>query len=551
MTHTSYSRPARGRRRAAIIGLLAALAVLLAQSPAAAHAALLRSSPGAGTTVPEAPSEVVLTFSEPISPVNDKIRIIGPDGERADRGTPSADGPTLRIQLRDNAPRGTYLVSYRVISADSHPVPGGFTFSVGAPSATAPTLPEEKIDDTVTNLLALAKYTGYLGLVLLVGAALVLTLLWPSRLGQRGPRRLLWTGFGLVALGTIAGVYLQAPYTTGVSVLGATGGDLADVLESRYGVAGLVRLACLVVSAILLRPLLAGRGGKVDRALLLIVAVIGAVTWPLAGHPAASPVPAVSVVVDSLHLAAAAVWVGGLVMLAAFLLPKAKEQELSAILPIWSRWAALAVSTLLIAGVISALIEVGTPTALIDTSYGRLVLVKVGLVGLMLGAAAVARRLIQNVRSWRGGLRRSVMVEVAIGVVVLGVTSFLTQTTPARTAEAIAAQQAAQPQLFSSTVTTSLYSLQVEIDPAKRGQNTVHLYAYTLDNKPLPVVEWTASAALPSAGVEPVAFTLLKITDNHSTGIVSLPTAGDWQLRFTLRLSDIDQASVTVTVPVS
>jgi copper transport protein len=239
-------------------------------------------------------------------------------------------------------------------------------------------------------------------------------------------------------------------------------------------------------------------------------------------------------------------------MLAVFLLRQATERELSAILPVWSRWAALSVSTLLIAGVISALIEVGTPTALVETTYGRLVLAKVGLVGLMLLAAMAARRLTsRGAEAWQGGLRRAVIAEVAVGVLVLGVTSFLTQTTPARTAEVIAAQQGAQPQLFSSTVTTSLYSLQVEIDPAKRGQNTVHLYAYTLDNKPLPVVEWTASAALPSAGVEPVTFALLKITDNHSTGIVSLPTAGDWQLKFTLRLSEIDQASVVVTVPIS
>jgi copper transport protein len=143
-----------------------------------------------------------------------------------------------------------------------------------------------------------------------------------------------------------------------------------------------------------------------------------------------------------------------------------------------------------------------------------------------------------------------VLAEVAIGAVVLAVTAFLTQTTPARTAEATA-QQAGQPQLFSNTVTTSLYSLQVEIEPAERGENNVHLYAYTLDNKPLPVVEWSATAALPSAGVEPVTVALLKITDNHATGVVSLPTGGDWQLRFTLRLSEIDQASVTVTVPIS
>ena len=110
-----------------------------------------------------------------------------------------------------------------------------------------------------------------------------------------------------------------------------------------------------------------------------MLGVVALGTWPLAGHPAASPVPAVSVVVDAVHLASMAVWLGGLVMLVGFLLRQADERELGAILPIWSRWAALAVAALVLAGVVQALIEVGTLSALVSTTYGRLILVKVGL----------------------------------------------------------------------------------------------------------------------------------------------------------------------------
>ncbi|GAA1638125.1 copper resistance CopC/CopD family protein [Catellatospora bangladeshensis] len=539
----------RWRALAAVVGFLAL--TLLPASPAYAHAALLRTSPPAGSVVPEAPKEVTLTFSEPIAPVHDKIRIVGPDGERADRGTPTVDGNVLKIELRDDAPRGTYLVSYRVISADSHPIPGGFTFSVGAPSAAPAALPEEKVDTTIRNLIAAVKVIGYAGLVLLVGPVLVLALLWPARLSQRGPRRLMWTGFGLVALATLAGLYLQAPYTTGTSLFGATAGDLGDVLGSQYGIALLVRLALLGVAAFLVRPLLAGRDGIVDRVLLLLVAAGAALTWPLAGHPAASPVPAVSVVVDALHLAGAAVWLGGLVMLVAYLLRLADSRELGAILPIWSRWAALAVSTVLLAGVVSALIQIGTPAALVETTYGQLLIVKTVLVGLVLVAAYFARRFtLRGAADNPRPLRRVVTVEVAIAAVVLAVTGALTQTTPARTAQETA-QLPAQPVIYSTTLTSSQWTLQVEVDPAKLGDNAVHLYAYKPDGSPQPVVEWKATASLPSAGVEKVAFPMLKLTDNHASGQVSLPTPGDWQLTFTLRTSEIDQASVTATVPIS
>ena len=78
----------------------------------------------------------------------------------------------------------------------------------------------------------------------------------------------------------------------------------------------------------------------------------------------------------------------------------------------------------------------------------------------------------------------------------------------------------------------------------------MHLYAYTKDNRPQPVVEWRATAALPSAGIEPIEIPLLPLTDNHASGEITLPTAGQWELRFTVRISDIDQATVTATVPV-
>ncbi|WP_117209934.1 copper resistance CopC/CopD family protein [Allorhizocola rhizosphaerae] len=519
--------------------LLIGAMVLLPAAPAQAHAALVKTNPVQGTTIQVAPKQVELTFSEAITPVNDKIRIIGPDGKRADSGTPQVEGAILRIGLKDNPPRGTYLVSFRVISADSHPVPGGFTFSIGEPSATPTQEASEEDDTTITWLIGIAKYVGYAGLVLLVGAVLVLTLLWPARLDRAGPKRLLWLGFGLVTLSTVGSLALQGPYT---------GLGFEEVMASPFGIALLVRLGVLAVAAILLRPLINGTGGIVDRVLVLGLAVIGAVTWPLAGHPAGSPVPPVSIVVDALHLAGVAAWLGGLAMLALFLLRKATETELHAILPVWSRWAGLAVSTVLLAGVISALIEVGTVTALYKTTYGRYLLVKLALVALVMGAAMLARRAVSQHRTTIGPL---VKTELAIAAVVLGLTAALTQTTPARTAEAIAQAPAiGQGQIFATTLESNLFRLQIEVDPAKRGNNLIHLYAYTPEGQPLKVVEWKATVALPSAGVEPVDVPMLRLTDSHATGSTSIPTAGDWVFKFTLRTTEIDQDSVTTTIKI-
>ncbi|SCL52802.1 copper transport protein [Micromonospora citrea] len=532
--------------------LVAVVALLIAPAgPARAHAVLVSSSPVASAVVPSGPAEVVLTFSESVRKVPGKIRVIAPDGSRADRGEPSFSGGVVTIQVDPAGGRGTYLVSYRVISADSHPVSGAFTYSVGAPS-TPPvdSGDDSRADPVVGNAVKVAKYVGYVGLLLLVGPAMVLAVLWPRRLPRRGPARLAWAGLGLVALATVANVLLQVPYTAGGGVFDVTGEGLSAVLGSTFGAAHLVRLGLLAAAAFLLRPVLAGPVGRADLVILGILGTAALLTWPLAGHPAASPAPAVSVVVDAVHLGSMAVWLGGLVMLAGFLLRRADERELDAILPIWSRWAALAVSALLLAGTVQALIEVATPAALVDTTYGRLLLGKIGLFVLVIAVAAYSRQLVRR-RTAAGrptSMRRAVWAELAITAVVLGLTATLVQTTPARTAGSDVA--GGSPGYFSTTLTSPIYSLQVELDPAERGNNTVHFYAYTKDNRPQPVVEWRATAALPSAGIEPIEVPLLPLTDNHATGEINLPAAGEWQLRVTVRTSDIDQATVTATVPI-
>ncbi|MEO3929710.1 copper resistance protein CopC [Micromonosporaceae bacterium B7E4] len=631
-------------RAGASLGLLlAALALLLGPAaPASAHAVLVSSSPAADVVLPNSPAEVVLTFSESVREVPDKIRVLGPDGARVDRGDPTFNGAVVTIPVDASGAQGTYLVSYRVISADSHPVAGAYTYSVGAPSTPPSDSGAEDVHPVVGAAVRVFKYVGYAGLLLLIGPVMVLSLLWPRRLDRRGPARLIWTGIGLIVLSTVAGLWLQVPYTTGGGPFAVSGSALGDVLGSTFGAAHLVRLGILAAAAILLRPLISGRAGRGDQILLTVLGVAGLGTWPIAGHGAASPVPAVSVVVDSVHLAGMAVWLGGLVMLGGFLLRRANDRELDAILPVWSRWATVAVSALLLAGVVQALIEVSTPSALVSTTYGRLIIAKVVLFAGVIAVAAYSRQLVRRrlladgptepedgyaepedgyaddepderdgisgtderdgisgtderedggrnepagsgsrgsggrdelaVRALAGGavagtatallaedparpvgsarrIRRAVWVELAITAVVLALSAVLVQTPPARTAGEYG--DAGGPGYYTTTLTSSLYSLQVEVDPAGTGSNSIHLYAYTPDNKPLPVVEWRATAALPDQGVEPIEIPLLPLTDNHATGEISLPTAGNWQLSFTVRLSDIDQATVTSTVPIT
>jgi copper transport protein len=556
MARMTVDRPRVRKVFAACAGLAFGLLFTLLgpAAPASAHAALVATDPANGTIVPDAPNKITLTFSESVQLVSGKIQVLGPDNKRADAGEPKQDGDTVTIPLRSGAGRGTFLVSYRVISADSHPVGGTITYSVGAPSTTpTATINDTKVDPLVRTLIPIGKYLGYAGLVLLVGPVLVLALLWPHRLSRRGPAKLVNTGIGLILLSTLWALWLQAPYALGVGVFGVQVGDIRDVLGSTFGAVMLVRLGVILAAAVLLRPMLRGDGGesKADLALLGVLGVAALATWPLTGHPTASPVAGVSVVVDAIHLASMSVWLGGLVMLVAFLLPRANERELGAILPIWSRWAATAVGALILAGVVQALIEVASFKGLVDSTYGILILVKVALAALVVSVAAYSRRVVRSKTAETGprGLRRPVFVELAIAAVVLGVTATLVQISPPRTAQA-AQQAATTTTTVSQTLKDSSMSLQVDVFPATVGNNSIHLYAYTPQNKPLPVVEWSATAALPAKGIEPIEVPLLRITDFHAIGDIALPAAGEWTFKFTARTSDIDESTLSMTAKV-
>ena len=546
----------RRRLLAAFGGLFfGLLCVLLGPAaPASAHAALAASDPQNGSVVPDAPNKITLTFTESVQLISGKIQVLGPDNKRADQGEPQAAGDTITIPLRSGGGRGTYLVSFRVVSADSHPVGGTITYSVGAASTT-PTggATSESVDPVVRALIPVGKYLGYAGLVLLVGPVLVLALLWPHRLSRRGPARLVYTGVGLILGSTVLGLWLQGPYAEGTGLFGASLGDFRDVLGSTYGAVMLVRLGVICAAAVLLRPLLKGSGGesKADLALLGVLGVAALATWPLTGHPTASPVAGVSVVVDAIHLASMSVWLGGLVMLVAFLLPKANDRELSAILPIWSRWAATAVASLLLAGTVQALIEVATFNGLVHSAYGQLILVKIALALCVIGVAAVSRRLVRKRTAGASPkpLRRMVFAELGVTAVILGVTAALVQIPPPRTAQA--AETSTNDTTITKTITNESMALQVDIFPATVGNNSIHLYAYTPENKPLPVVEWTATAALPAKGIEPIEVPLLRITDFHAIGDIALPQAGEWTFKFTVRTSDIDQSTLSMTAKIS
>ncbi|MGH3735175.1 MAG: copper resistance CopC/CopD family protein, partial [Micromonosporaceae bacterium] len=381
---------------AVLLGVVAVLGFgVAAPSPAWAHAVLVAASPQNGAVLDSAPSQVTLTFSEPVRPVAGQIRVYAPDGSRTDHGEPATSDTGVRVGLH-GAGEGSYLVTFRVISADGHPVSGAFSYAVGAPSVLPSVDRGPGNDPVVFTAMPVVRVAGFAGLLLLIGAAGMLLLPRPVPASRTVAGRLAWLGAAGVAVSTLCALPLQVPHQFGGGLGDIDAAGLGEVFASRFGYAHLVRLALLAAALPLLRTLVAAPSSGSRRAALVGLGLAALVTWPVSGHPSASPLPWLSMVADVAHLAAMSVWLGGLAVLAILLLRRTTQGELEDLLPGWSRLAMGAVAVLVLAGVTQAVIEVGTLPALTTTRYGLLVLTKAGLLAVILAVAYFSRRLVRR-----------------------------------------------------------------------------------------------------------------------------------------------------------
>lgn len=255
--------PSALRRPLAAAGLLTALLgavlglLLAVAAPASAHAALTGSDPQDGAVVATAPTQVTLTFSEQVALGADSIRVLDPSGKRADTKTAPRDlhsGSTVKygVALRGGLGNGTYTVAWQAVSADSHPVSGAFTFSIGAPSETSVALPDSEAGGgLVGTLYDIARYAAYAGFIVLAGGAAFVLACWQRGAGARPLQRLVVRGWMTLTAATIAMLLLRSSYTGSGEL-----GDVLDldglkaVLDTKPGAALVSRLLLLGASAL-------------------------------------------------------------------------------------------------------------------------------------------------------------------------------------------------------------------------------------------------------------------------------------------------------------
>ena len=556
-------------RRWLVVFMVVLGGLLGAALPASAHALLERSDPEDGVALDRPPAAVTLDFSESVSITPTSVRVIDASGTRVDAGDVhhGSVGSRVVVGLRAGLGTGTYVVTWHVTSADSHPISGAFSFGVGAaPNAAAAPVPGQRGSRIVGELAGTARFVQFAGLVVFVGGGFFLVALWPAGLRRRMPRRLLWVGWGTAFGGAAALLLLQGPYGSGLPLSAVTRWDtLSATLHDRYGHLVLLRMLLLGLAVPALRGLRPHPGskkhGSFSRVDLGMLAVGVLLTQAAVGHAGVGSNSWLAVASTTVHLAGVSVWVGGLAMLATFVLRPAHARQLAGVLPRWSKIAMAAVAAIVISGGYQSWRQVGTLGALGGTTYGRLLVVKLCLVGVLLGLGWLGNRWV--VRHYRpvvhamidtalptvsepaeppaaqiSQLRRSVTAEVALGAVVLVVTTLLVNAAPARSAYAPP---------FIQTVQAGPVTVGVDVSPTRRGPQTMHVYTFDSRGQIQPVAEISGQLSLPSQGIAPAAVPFQPTGPGHATAAgVPVPLPGRWQLRLTVRIDQLNDYVTTL-----
>ncbi|MDX2562337.1 copper resistance protein CopC [Streptomyces sp. TX20-6-3] len=654
--------PRLGTALARLLILAAALlgTLLAGAAPASAHAALTGSDPKDGAVVATAPKEVNLTFSEQVAMSADSIRVLDPAGRRADTGEilNLCSGSIVRygVALRAGLPDGTYTVAWQTVSADSHPISGAFTFSIGAPSTTSVALPDRTAGGgLVGTLYGMARYVSYAGFAVLVGGGAFVLVCWPRGASVRPVQQTVVRGWLTLTGATLVMLLLRNPYTGSGELSDAF--DLAGlkaVLETKTGAALTSRLLLLGAAALFVAVLFGAYARRTDpkekKDLAFGLGLGGTVvaagiagTWALAEHASTGIQPGIAMPVDILHLLAVAAWLGGLTVLLVSLY-KAPSVERSAI-ERFSKVAFGSVAVLAATGLYQSWRQVGSWSALTGTRYGQLLLVKIGLMCVLIGIAWISRRWTQRLADpkpaeetaeteesaeteepeqaeateqagesaestgttgaaggagtaeaaeaadperaaqlarqraavatarrkrerdadpERAGLRRSVLTEAAVAVVLLAVTTVLTSTEPGRTEEeasrggTAASGPAAVPDRpvdirlpFDTGGADGKGIVRLSLDPGRTGANALHLFVERPNGKPLDVPEIKVALTLEAKDVGPLPVAPDRIQTGHwSASGVQIPMPGEWRIQVTVRTSEIDQTTIEKNVKI-
>lgn len=486
-----------------VFALAWAFIVLVGSNAAFAHAVLLGTQPSDGQRLDAAPREILLHFNEPVAPII--LRVVDSQGATVPLAGPIVvRDQVLQVALPPNLADGSYIVSYRITSADSHPVGGAFLFAVGQASVAAARPETSDVGWQVAGIAV--RIAFYISLLLAAGGALFDWLV--SDLPRATRRVLVWSA--------------AVAFATGVASLGIHGAVLANpplrgLLDGEIWRIGATSTRGFSMAIALPGTALLFLGLR--RAGRLLLAVLGAILalagFMVSGHAATTDPVWLMAPAMGVHVLTVAFWIGSLAPLFAIIGAQAPALAARAVVR-FSRVAMVGVGLLLLAGVALAVVQVRDPAALLMPGYGLMFSAKLALVaGLLLLALYNKQRLTPALERGEPAasskLRGSIAIEMGAVVGILVITAMLGTVPPPRT---MFGEDHAHPHPhppgfdhahhgdgMEESISSRGHKAAIHVEAAPDGKRRLHLKLTGADGKPMAPLSVGVEISNDSAGV--------------------------------------------------
>ncbi|GLQ57114.1 copper resistance protein CopC [Devosia nitrariae] len=516
-------------RKALCLRRFVCLLLLLVVAPveALAHAQLLSTDPVDNAVLEAAPDRVVLHFNEPVSPL--ALKLVEPDGNAADLAGGAAAGQDIAVPM-PSLGSGTHVLSWRVVSADGHPIAGALVFSVGQMTGAATA--EAATDRAVVAMLWAGKTLLFVSMFVGVGGA-VFAVVAPIPPAARR-----------VATGLSVFGMLLVPATLALQGLDALGLPLPAIIEGRVWSAALSTsygLTAVVAGAAFLTTLGSLADSRKVAGLGVVAGILAALSLALSGHAGAAAPQWLTRPAVFLHIAGILVWVGALLPL--WLLLAEPSTRADRALAAFSRLAPYAVVPLVLAGLTLAITQMGAPGSNWLSPYAMILAAKLGLI-IGLFALAVLNRwwlttpALTGEPGARRRLRRSISLEMVLVVMILGLVAGWRFTPPPRALAPAATLAATDPVAFHLMGGETM--AMVTVSPGRAGPATLDIALTDAGGASMPVQSIAVTLFSPTLGIEAIRRDAIEVDGVWRVVDMPVPVAGEWQLELEIRVDSFE-----------
>jgi len=546
--------------------IVAAAAALALPAAAWAHAGLVRTVPRPNVQINSPPPQVRLTYTEAVEPRFAAISVTNAAGQSQTDGSPrraAGDPKTLVVPLKRVA-QGWYLVYWRVISVDGHPVRGAFLFAVGPNPGPQPQFVIPSLSETAaTPRLIAARSIVFVAIMIAIGL-FILRIATARPVVRRVPEsrlRPLDVTFGIVSVVGLIAIPIYLVMATAQFAL-RSAFDLSalfPVLRASAFGRGLVDLEIVFALFVLAAGLALwiDRPERERRSVAEILSVAGALSAAvavllvpgLAGHAAETSPRGAMLLFDWLHLAAGSIWIGGLLGLLVLWrsFPVARRTAgLVVCVPRFSNTAFVSVLVLIGSGIGASLVHFPTFASLWQTSYGQALLVKIGLLCTALLLAAVnllrtrPRLLAYRDRPELGPgattlLRRLVAGEVLLVVSAVVAAAVLSSLPPPSKALAKVGGATARvgPGPVAEVVNKNGYRVELHVNPNRAAAENMFSLHITRAGKPVTGAEVVIGTTMLDMEMGTQSYALTETSPGTYThSVPALIMVGHWGLSF-------------------